>query len=84
MSGISDTEHSDGAGNLLKIALSAFSTAYNFGLYVAYNSNFRLGVRRLLGCPRRALCCWGRVSPANDTDFVVTQTAPPLSSTITT
>ena len=68
---------------MLKIALSAFSTAYNFAVYVAYNSNFRLGMKNLLGCKGRVPCCWGRVAPAGDTDFVATQIAMPHTSSAT-
>ena len=42
-------EDSGGALNLIRLTLSAFSTAYNVFLYVIYNKNFRDGFKAL--CP---------------------------------
>ncbi|XP_076458435.1 neuromedin-K receptor-like [Babylonia areolata] len=84
VSGTSHNQYSDDWANMLRIALSAFSTAYNFLLYVVYNRNFRLGLQRLLGIPQhcRLLCKRGsQVAPSDhvqDDDFDVTQTAREL------
>lgn len=68
ISGISDSLYSDGAINMLRIALAAFSTAYNFCLYVMYNPNFRTGLLVLFGFRQALQCCSVRVSPSIDSD----------------
>ncbi|KAK7112215.1 hypothetical protein V1264_011699 [Littorina saxatilis] len=75
-SGSSDTEHSDGAAHMLKIALSAFSTAYNFGLYIIYNHNFRLGLMLLLGVNAHVRCCrMARVAPGTENGSAIAGTS---------
>ncbi|KAL8576665.1 hypothetical protein ACOMHN_025140 [Nucella lapillus] len=86
ITGISDTAHLDGPSNMLKIFFSAFSTAYNFSLYVSYNRNFRKGVLTLLGylahAPRFCTST-SRVAPSNETKFVPPQqTIKPACSTL--
>ncbi|XP_041364996.1 neuromedin-K receptor-like [Gigantopelta aegis] len=49
ITGLDGTEESGGTLNLIRLTLSAFSTAYNVFLYVIYNQNFRDGFKAM--CP---------------------------------
>ncbi|KAJ8317983.1 hypothetical protein KUTeg_003074 [Tegillarca granosa] len=50
VSGKDASEHASGPENMMKIFLSAFSTAYNVVLYVIFNANFRRGLKEILCC----------------------------------
>ncbi|XP_076460492.1 uncharacterized protein LOC143293482 [Babylonia areolata] len=66
--GISDAEYVTEPGSMVRIFFAAFSTAYNFGLYVVYNRSFRQGLLRLLGVTDNVHCCGRnvRVQPCDD------------------
>jgi hypothetical protein len=66
---------------MVKLTLSAFSTAYNFSVYVAFNSDFRHGVLRLMGYPNHCRCLRSRVVPTTTSDIAVTRIAMPRQTT---
>ncbi|KAL8584969.1 hypothetical protein ACOMHN_043605 [Nucella lapillus] len=66
VSGFSENKYNNNWENMLRIALSAFSTAYNFALYIVYNSNFRQGLQQVLGLPPHhgKMCAPNQVRPS--------------------